>query len=645
MDVINSRGSMPPPRPTSSPQNKISHAPQGGPKVNPDAIVGQGLAAEAEATVQALLATGSTPWEAALTLVNAGLSLPASLGFDGVPSEALRHHPTVSDAMEAFGQIAMAGNPIGANAAFNAYLAGRKAGDAEFPAICYRGQALGPWITSLPDGLEVMGDLALYGSRIAHLPQGLRVGGNLDLTGCGAWNRTIPADTMVGGRVFTGRIGLRLEAWRKRFPEGEAIGKGTQAWKDKYKVPAVVAAAGVGSVEGVDQTVLETFTEGLAAGLTLPLALQATAADHGNAAVLPLLIGGLRDPRGRWLQWSSVLPILSAVASQDPRLANLGVDAWGAEREIPGPMDARGQTWLQSLPKGMRVKGNVDLAGTQVTTLPQGFRVEGDLNLANTPLVSLPKGTGGGALELRIKGTMDLTNCQAWDGHIPYDTQAVTVITDTHPDGLTLEIWRSLHPQGERSAMVVDNQVNATIEQALAKGGNLTAVLKTALRIHGSDLLRPILLGAVVALRKADQAIGLLCQVATVDPTLAQDCLSAWGRDRWVSNLSLRGQAWVKSLPEGLRVGGESDLSGTSITALPNGLQVDGNLDLRATPIVTLPLGLRVGGRLTLTRCDQWDGQIPLDARVKSYINTDLSGWGDRTLGRWRQKFPNGERS
>ena len=47
--------------------------------------------------------------------------------------------------------------------------------------------------------------------------------------------------------------------------------------------------------------------------------------------------------------------------------------------------------------------------------------------------------------------------------------------------------------------------------------------------------------------------------------------------------------------PEGVRVGGNLDLSGTKITTLPEGLTVGGNLDLNNTSITTLPEGLTVG--------------------------------------------------
>jgi hypothetical protein len=56
----------------------------------------------------------------------------------------------------------------------------------------------------------------------------------------------------------------------------------------------------------------------------------------------------------------------------------------------------------------------------------------------------------------------------------------------------------------------------------------------------------------------------------------------------------------ITSLPEGLKVGGWLDLSHTDIEFLPKGLKVVGDLDLRHTKISSLPKGLKVGGDLLI---------------------------------------------
>ncbi|RVI30874.1 PcfJ domain-containing protein [Sinorhizobium meliloti] len=66
------------------------------------------------------------------------------------------------------------------------------------------------------------------------------------------------------------------------------------------------------------------------------------------------------------------------------------------------------------------------------------------------------------------------------------------------------------------------------------------------------------------------------------------------------SYLYLRGTA-LRALPEGLRVGGSLMLNGVAITSLPKNLVVGGRVDLRGTAISVLPDGLRVGGSLDLS--------------------------------------------
>jgi len=58
----------------------------------------------------------------------------------------------------------------------------------------------------------------------------------------------------------------------------------------------------------------------------------------------------------------------------------------------------------------------------------------------------------------------------------------------------------------------------------------------------------------------------------------------------------------IASLPEGLKVGGDLDLSDTQVELLPKGLQVGGTLDLRRTKITSLPKGLKVNEDLILTK-------------------------------------------
>lgn len=75
------------------------------------------------------------------------------------------------------------------------------------------------------------------------------------------------------------------------------------------------------------------------------------------------------------------------------------------------------------------------------------------------------------------------------------------------------------------------------------------------------------------------------------------------------ANLHTRGDLFlqnsiIRSLPEGLTVGGHLNLYSTNIESLPEGLKVGGSLNLRATHITSLPEGLEVGWSLYLDNSD-----------------------------------------
>jgi len=65
-------------------------------------------------------------------------------------------------------------------------------------------------------------------------------------------------------------------------------------------------------------------------------------------------------------------------------------------------------------------------------------------------------------------------------------------------------------------------------------------------------------------------------------------------------NLDLAGTK-ITSLPENLKVGGDLYLVDTKITSLPDNLTVGGDLNLRNTPITSLPENLKVSGDLNLS--------------------------------------------
>jgi hypothetical protein len=214
-----------------------------------------------EPLILTLMATGQTRWDAALTVLAAGAE-PATIPFlRGVPAECLCSFERVDDALPAFQRVAEA-DPVGANAALNAFLAGRGLVGIE---VRWLELAMNwPWVTILPDGLRVDrpleiraprlaawpdrfqadgglrlrggvtailgrgltvgGHLILEGVPFRALPAGLRVGGDLVLRQCPFWDGRVPEDAQVGGLVVTNayRNGLSLADWRRRNPYGEA---------------------------------------------------------------------------------------------------------------------------------------------------------------------------------------------------------------------------------------------------------------------------------------------------------------------------------------------------------------------------------------------------------------------------------------
>ena len=91
----------------------------------------------------------------------------------------------------------------------------------------------------------------------------------------------------------------------------------------------------------------------------------------------------------------------------------------------------------------------------------------------------------------------------------------------------------------------------------------------------------------------------------------------------------------ITSLPEGLKVGGDLDLSySEKLNSLPKGLKVGGYLNLFYSKITSLPEGLKVGGDLTLTFCDNITS-LPESLYVDGNLNireTPLQKYTDEEL-------------
>ena len=99
---------------------------------------------------------------------------------------------------------------------------------------------------------------------------------------------------------------------------------------------------------------------------------------------------------------------------------------------------------------------------------------------------------------------------------------------------------------------------------------------------------------------------------------LANQKVRDYIRNGEIGNLNLIGTP-IKSLPPGLKVGGDLDLEDTPITSLPSGLKVRGYLDLSDTLITSLPPDLEVGRGLFLYNTPITS--LPPDLKVGGNLN------------------------
>ncbi len=82
----------------------------------------------------------------------------------------------------------------------------------------------------------------------------------------------------------------------------------------------------------------------------------------------------------------------------------------------------------------------------------------------------------------------------------------------------------------------------------------------------------------------------------------------------------------IKSLPEGLKVGGGLDLQSSSIESLPEDLKVGGDLSLYNTKITLLPKGLKVGRSLFIrnTSLEDYTNEELRDMIKPGFIKGDI---------------------
>jgi hypothetical protein len=173
------------------------------------------------------------------------------------------------------------------------------------------------------------------------------------------------------------------------------------------------------------------------------------------------------------------------------------------------------------------------------------------------------------------------------------------------------------------------NEAEATLAAIRATGAPIAEALGLAAQAHGPA---PLLAALVAALHDGAQgdrwlspadAMDILTEVAAHAPALAQLGLLAWGAERKVADsLTLEGQAWVETLPEGMELAGSLYAAGSGI--------------------LTLPRRLGIRKDLWLCGCLAWDGRIQEGVRVGKEVITDRY-LGGITLDGWRGCHPDGE--
>jgi hypothetical protein len=147
--------------------------------------------------LSALEATGLSHWDALLELVDNGVPVRDIPYLDRIPEDVIRRFDSVDEAVIAITDLAKT-EKVGANAALNAYLSGRKV-----QSLYLRGM----WVKSLPEGLGVSGKLEVAFTSITTLPSGIRIGGHLNLEGSDI--RSLPEGLALGGGLNLHRTLIR----------------------------------------------------------------------------------------------------------------------------------------------------------------------------------------------------------------------------------------------------------------------------------------------------------------------------------------------------------------------------------------------------------------------------------------------------
>ena len=236
---------------------------------------------------------------------------------------------------------------------------------------------------------------------------------------------------------------------------------------------------------------------------------------------------------------------------------------------------------IDKLPDGLKIKGDLDLSHTAITSLPDDLKVGGSLDINHTTVASLPANLKiGENLDLRHTAITSLPDDLKVGGRLGLCNTDITSL----PDGLQVD--------GDLNLLNTD----------------ITS-LPDGLEVGGSLYLRDTAITSLPANLKVGGGLDINRTTITSLP----DDLEVGG------SLTLINTP-ITSLPEGLEVAGNFYILNTSITSLPDGLEVGGSLSLFLGPSrhISLPTGLKVGGDFHLD--NKIIGSLPDDLEVAGKI-------------------------
>lgn len=287
--------------------------------------------------------------------------------------------------------------------------------------------------------------------------------------------------------------------------------------------------------------------------------------------------------------------------------------------QLPEGLTVKGDLYLEScnslkaLPASLKVEGNLVISeANKLAVLPEGMEIGGKirLNLYNTLLETLPKGYSWKSISITYGVLKTLP-----EGMNVEDYLLLTCVDVT-------SIGSGLHVGGSMSLVGCENLTS--IGEGLTVGGSLEIINCPELETIPEEIHvgRNVKMGSCEKLQALPQSLSVIdgelylsfCKALTkfpeglsVSKSLYLDNTSITELPKGLKKVGghLHLPQCLKSLPEGLEVGGDLDLGRCSeITALPEGLIVGNDLRLfGCTGLTALPKVLSVGGDLNLRGC------------------------------------------